>query len=155
MRYKLAMFDMDGTILDTLQDLADATNAVMAMHGFPTHSVEAVRSFVGNGALKLIQCAVPAGTDSAMIDTVLGDFKIYYGKHSADATKPYAGVPEMLRALRAAGIRTAVVSNKPDFAVKDLADRYFSGLFDFAIGDREGIRKKPAPDSVLEVMKAL
>lgn len=155
MKYRLAMFDMDGTVLDTLQDLADATNAVMRMHGYPTHSVEAVRGFVGNGARVLIEKAVPAGTDAAKIDTVLGDFKKYYGKHSADATKPYDGVPEMLRALRAAGVRTAVVSNKPDFAVKALAAQYFDGLFDVAVGDRDGVRKKPAPDSVLEVMAAL
>ena len=155
MRYKLALFDMDGTVLDTLQDLADATNAVMRMHGYPTHSIEAVRGFVGNGARVLIEKAVPNGTDMQKIDTVLGDFKEYYGKHSADATKPYDGVPHMLRTLRAAGVRTAVVSNKPDFAVRMLAERYFEGLFDMAIGDREGVRKKPAPDSVLEVMRTL
>ena len=155
MKYKLALFDMDGTVLDTLQDLTDATNAVMVMHGYPTHSLDAVRTFVGNGAQRLIECAVPAGTDAAKIDTVLGDFKVYYGKHNADATKPYAGVPEMLRALRAAGVCTAVVSNKPDFAVKALAGQYFDGLFDFAVGDREGVQKKPAPDSVFEAMRVL
>ena len=155
MKYRLALFDMDGTVLDTLQDLADATNAVMRKHGFPTHSVEAVRQFVGNGARVLIEKAVPAGTDPAQIDTVLGDFKEYYGKHSADATKPYDGVLDCLRALREAGVCTAVVSNKPDFAVKALTMQYFKGLFDAAIGDREGVRKKPAPDSVFEVMEAL
>ena len=155
MRYCLALFDMDGTVLDTLQDLTDATNAVLRLHGFPTHSKEAVRGFVGNGALRLIQSAVPAGTDESKIHTVLGDFKVYYGQHSADATKPYEGVLEMLRTLRAAGVKTAVVSNKPDFAVKALAEQYFPGLFDMAVGDREGVRKKPAPDSVLELMRAL
>ena len=155
MKYRLALFDMDGTVLDTLQDLADATNAAMRMHGYPTHSVEAVRQFVGNGARVLIEKAVPAGTDEAKINTVLGDFKEYYGKHSADATKPYDGVLDCLRALRAAGVYTAVVSNKPDFAVKMLAEQYFAGLFDMAIGDREGVRKKPAPDSVFEVMRAM
>lgn len=154
MRYKLAMFDMDGTVLDTLQDLTDATNAVMTMHGFPTHPIEEVRRFVGNGARKLIECAVPVGTDDAKISAVLEDFKVYYGEHNADATKPYAGVSETIRALRAAGVRTAVVSNKPDFAVKELARQYFPGLFEFAVGEREGVRKKPAPDSVLEVMNA-
>ena len=149
------LWDLDGTLLDTLEDLADATNAVMRMHGYPTHSPEAVRSFVGNGARVLIEKAVPAGTDEAKIDTVLGDFKEYYGKHSADATKPYEGILECLRALRAAGVRTAVVSNKPDFAVKALSAQYFDGLFDMAIGDREGVRKKPAPDSVFEVMRAV
>jgi len=154
-KYKFALFDMDGTVLDTLQDLADSTNAVLKKHGYPTHDIEAVRQFVGNGAKKLIANALPHGTEQAKIDTVLGDFKEYYKLHSADATKPYDGVLEMLAALRAAGVRTAVVSNKPDFAVQSLAKTYFAQLFDMAVGDREGIRKKPAPDSVFEVMKAL
>ena len=155
MKYKLALFDMDGTVLDTLQDLADSTNAVLARHGYPTHGIEAVRQFVGNGAKRLIENAVPVGTDAATIDTVLGDFKKYYGEHSADATKPYDGVLEMLQRLRAAGVKTAVVSNKPDFAVRSLSARYFGELFDISIGDREGVRKKPAPDSVFEVMRQL
>ena len=155
MKYKLVLFDLDGTVLDTLEDLTDATNAAMAMHGYPTHSIDAVRSFVGNGIGSLIRCAVPSGTDEAKIHTVLGDFKKYYGAHCADKTRPYAGVLEMLAALRAAGIRTAVVSNKADFAVKELAERYFKGSFDMAIGEREGIARKPAPDSVFEVMRAM
>lgn len=155
MKYKLALFDMDGTVLDTLQDLADSTNAVLKKHGFPTHDIEAVRQFVGNGAKVLIEKAVPFGTDAQKTDTVLADFKEYYGAHSADATKPYGGILEMLRALRAAGVRTAVVSNKPDFAVRSLSARYFGELFDLSIGDREGVRKKPAPDSVFEVMQTL
>lgn len=155
MRYRLALFDMDGTVLDTLQDLADSTNAVLKKHGFPTHDIEAVRQFVGNGAKLLIERAVPVGTDPQKTDTVLADFKEYYGKHSADATKPYDGILAMLRQLRAAGVRTAVVSNKPDFAVRSLSAQYFGELFDASIGDREGVRKKPAPDSVLEVMRLL
>ena len=155
MKYKLVLFDLDGTVLDTLEDLTDATNAAMAMHGYPTHSIDAVRSFVGNGIGSLIRCAVPSGMDEAKIHTVLGDFKKYYGAHCADKTRPYAGVLEMLAALRAAGIRTAVVSNKADFAVKELAERYFKGSFDMAIGEREGIARKPAPDSVFEVMRAM
>ena len=155
MRYKLALFDLDGTVLDTLEDLTDATNAAMAMHGYPTHSIDAVRSFVGNGIGNLIRSALPEGTNEAEFHTVLGDFKKYYGEHCADKTKPYDGVLEMLRTLRAAGVQTAVVSNKADFAVKALAERYFKGLFDIAIGEREGVARKPAPDSVLEVMREL
>ena len=155
MKYRLALFDMDGTVLDTLQDLADSTNAVLKKHGFPTHDVEAVRQFVGNGAKLLIERAVPAGTDAQKTDTVLADFKDHYREHSADATKPYDGILEMLRTLRAAGVRTAVVSNKPDFAVRSLSEKYFGELFDRSIGDREGVRKKPAPDSVFEVMREL
>ena len=155
MKYRLALFDMDGTILDTLEDLTDATNAALAMHGYPGHSIDAVRSLVGNGIGNLIRSALPSGTDEAEIHTVLGDFKKYYGAHCADKTRPYEGVLEMLHALRAAGVKTAVVSNKADFAVKELAERYFKGLFDMAIGEREGVARKPAPDSVFEVMRAM
>ncbi len=155
MRYKAALFDLDGTVLDTLEDLADATNTVLTAHGYPTHTVDAVRSFVGNGIGNLIRRALPEGTDEAKIHTVLGDFKKYYAEHCADKTKPYDGVLEMLQTLRAAGIQTAVVSNKADFAVKALADHYFAGLFDVAVGEREGVARKPAPDSVFEVMRDL
>ena len=155
MSYKAALFDLDGTVLDTLEDLTDATNAALALHGYAPHSIEAVRSFVGNGIGNLIRRALPEGTNEAEIHTVLGDFKKYYAEHCADKTKPYEGVLEMLCTLRAAGIKTAVISNKADFAVKALAERYFKGLFDIAIGEREGVARKPAPDSVYEVMRDL
>ena len=155
MSYKAALFDLDGTVLDTLEDLTDATNAALALHGYAPHSIEAVRSFVGNGIGNLIRRALPEGTNEAEIHTVLGDFKKYYAEHCADKTKPYEGVLEMLRTLREAGIKTAVISNKADFAVKALAERYFKALFDIAIGEREGVARKPAPDSVLEVMRDL
>lgn len=154
-KYKLALFDLDGTVLNTLEDLTDATNAALAMHGYSSHDADAIRSFVGNGIEILIRRALPRGTDEAKMHTVLEDFKKYYGAHCADKTRPYPGVPDMLCALRAAGVKTAVVSNKADFAVKTLAERYFTGLFDMAVGEREGIARKPAPDSVLEIMRAL
>ena len=155
MRYKLAIFDMDGTVLDTLQDLTDATNAVLVKHGYQPHSTDAVRSFVGNGIGKLIERALPSGTDAAKIHTIVGDFKKYYAAHCAEATKPYDGILEMLRALREAGVTTALVSNKADFAVQELALRYFEGAFHTAVGERAGVPRKPAPDSVYAVMNAL
>ena len=155
MSYRVALFDLDGTVLDTLQDLANSTNAVMEMHGFPTHTVDEVRQFVGNGIAKLIERAVPAGTDAATQKAVLESFKAHYGAHCADCTKPYDGVPQMLQALRAAGVKTAVVSNKADFAVQELAKRYFEGSFDFALGERADIAKKPAPDMVYHVLEQL
>lgn len=155
MRYKLAMFDLDGTVLDTLEDLTDATNAALTMHGYPGHSIDAVRSFVGNGIGNLIRRALPKGTDELIIDTVLGDFKKYYAEHCADKTRPYDGVLDMLHTLREAGVRTAVISNKADFAVKVLAEQYFQGLFDVALGEREGVPRKPDPQGVLEVMNGL
>lgn len=155
MRYRLAMFDLDGTILDTLEDLTDSVNAALLQHGFPTHSLDAVRSFVGKGIFTLIQKAVPANTDEEKLNAVFEDFKVYYTAHCADKTKPYEGIADLLVALRRAGVFTAVVSNKADFAVKELVDRYFEGLFDMAVGEKQGVPRKPAPDSVLAVMRSL
>lgn len=155
MRYKLAMFDLDGTILNTLEDLTDSVNAVLRKHGFPTHGLDAVRSFVGKGIFTLIQKAVPASTDEETLNAVFEDFKVYYAAHCADKTKPYEGILDLLLELRRAGVFTAVVSNKADFAVKALADRYFGGLFDVAVGEKENVPRKPAPDSVFAVMRAL
>lgn len=155
MKYKLVMFDLDGTILNTLQDLTDSVNTVLRRHGFPTHSLDAVRSFVGNGIFTLIQKAVPANTEEEKLNAVFEDFKVYYAAHCADKTKPYEGIVNLLLQLRRAGVLTAVVSNKADFAVKELAKCYFDGLFDAAVGEREGVLRKPAPDSVLAVIRSL
>ena len=146
---------MDGTILDTLEDLTDSVNAALRQFQFPVRSREEVCSFVGNGIYKLIERAVPEGTKLNQINDVHGAFKEYYKKHCTDKTKPYPGISELLRELRQAGCRTAVVSNKADFAVQELCKKYFDGLFDAAVGDREGILRKPAPDSVFEVLKLL
>lgn len=154
-KYKLAIFDLDGTILNTLADLADSTNYALQKNGLPGRSVEQVRLFVGNGIRKLIERAVPEGSDEALIQRVHEDFTEHYKVHCADKTRPYEGIMELLRALRAAGLKTAVVSNKADYGVQALCEDYFPGLFDFAVGERTGIRRKPNPDSVLEVLKKL
>lgn len=153
--YRLIIFDLDGTILDTLEDLTDSTNYALAKHYFPVRTLEEVRSFVGNGIGKLIERAVPAGTEKAVIEEVLGDFKSYYGEHCADKTKAYDGILDLLHSLRKRGLQTAVVSNKADFAVQELCSRYFPEMFDFVVGEREGIRRKPYPDSVCEVLSRL
>ncbi len=155
MSFQLALFDLDGTVLDTLDDLADAVNAALTKHGMPARSRDEVRSFVGNGIRALIERAVPAGTDRALAACVLEDFKTYYGTHCADRTTPYTGVPELLAKLRAHGVRTAVVSNKADFAVQALAKRYFADLFDLALGECDARPAKPAPDMVLHALKLL
>lgn len=154
-RYRLAIFDLDGTLLDTILDLAAATNAALAANGYPARSVDEVRSFVGDGTKKLIARAVPSGTGESNIARVHADFIAYYTAHSADRTAPYAGILDMLRALRARGVKTAVLSNKVDHATRALCDRYFSGLLDVVAGEREGegIPKKPAPDGVFEIMR--
>ena len=155
MKYRYVIFDLDGTILDTLDDLADATNAALSAMGYPLRTRDEVRRFVGNGIRKLIERATPDGVTDEEIVKTHEAFTAYYSVHCKDKTKPYDGIPELVAALKERGIRSAVVSNKADYAVKELCADYFSGLFDMSIGEREGIRKKPAPDTVLEVMKAL
>lgn len=155
MRYKLAVFDMDGTILNTLEDLADSTNYALKANWLPERTIDEVRRFVGNGIRLLIERAVPTDTDKKLTDKVFDTFKEYYKTHCAVKTRPYDGIKDVLLELRKAGCLTAVVSNKADFAVQDLCKDYFDNLFDFAIGEREGIKKKPAPDSVFEVLSKL
>ena len=155
MQYKAAVFDLDGTVLYTLEDLAISLNHTLEKRGFPKRTIDEVRLFVGNGIRKLISRAVPKGTDEAEIDELFADFKEYYAAHSADNTYPYDGVIETLDYLRGAGFKTAVVSNKADFAVKSLCEKYFGKRFDIAVGEREGVRRKPEPDALFEVMNYL
>lgn len=154
-RLELAVFDLDGTILDTLEDLAGAVNHALAANGFPGRSLAEVRAFLGNGVRNLILRSLPGDADGDCADAVLADFRAYYALHSADRTKPYDGIPDLLRELRAAGIRTAVVSNKTDDAVQKLIAHYFDGLFDHIAGEKENVARKPAPDSVLNALSAL
>lgn len=155
MAYKAAIFDMDGTLLNTLDDLAASTNAALAAHGMPLRTTDEVRRFVGNGIPNLIRRAVPAGTDEATQRAVFDTFCAHYAVHDADATAPYPGIIGLLEHLRAQGVLCAVVSNKGDFAVQALVEHYFDGLFGFAVGEREGIRRKPAPDTVFAALEAL
>ena len=153
--YKLAVFDMDGTILDTLEDLKDSTNFALEKCGYPTRTYDEVRRFVGNGIRKLIERAVPEGLTVEQIDRVHEVFTEHYKVHCADKTKAYDGIKPLLEKLRANGVKTAVVSNKADYGVQELCKEYFDGLFDYAIGEREGIRRKPAPDAVNEALRVL
>lgn len=153
--YKLAVFDMDGTILDTLEDLKDSTNFALEKCGYPMRSYDEVRRFVGNGIRKLIERAVPKGLTVEQIDRVHEVFTEHYKVHCADKTKAYDGIKPLLEKLRASGVKTAVVSNKADYGVQELCREYFDGLFDYAVGEREGIRRKPAPDAVNEALRVL
>lgn len=155
MTYSVAVFDMDGTILYTLDDLTDAVNVGLTAVGYPTRTVKEVRSFVGNGIRRLIERAVPDGTEKGDVDRVHAVFTEYYNLHCADKTRPYEGVVDLLERLRKAGVKTALVSNKEEGAMKDLVEQYFAGLFDVAIGDRPGLAKKPAPDGVNLALSAL
>lgn len=153
--YTLAIFDMDGTILDTLADLHASVNYALAECGYASRGIDEVRGFVGNGIRKLIERSVPQDTSEQDADRVFTLFKEHYAVHCADNTMPYDGVTELLRMLREHGIKTAVVSNKADFAVSELCVRYFDGMFDCVVGEREGVRRKPCADSVNEVLAAL
>lgn len=153
MIYSLVIFDLDGTVLDTLEDLTDSVNYALKKNKLPERSTTEIRSFVGNGIRLLIERAVPYNTDTSLIDSTYFDFKEYYKLHNCDKTKPYAGIIELLNTLKNCGVKTAVVSNKADFAVQELVKHFFDGLFDFAVGERQNIAKKPNPDSVYEAMR--
>ena len=155
MTYQTAVFDLDGTLLDTLEDLYLATNMALERHSLPPRTRDEVRMFVGNGVEMLILRAVPDDTDEDTVLWVLADFKRIYSSICEDHTKPYDGILDMLTALRERGVRIAVVSNKFDAATKKLCAKYFGELVEVAIGERAGVRKKPAPDTVLEALREL
>ena len=155
--YSTYIFDLDGTLLDTLGDLAASVNYALRTHGMPEHSVDDVRRFVGNGVRKLMERAVPDGADNPRFDTVFATFRQHYMAHSLDTTRPYEGIPEAREALKARGCHLAVVSNKMMAATQELCRHFFPDTIEVAIGEDEaaGIRRKPAPDTVFAALKAL
>ena len=155
MKYELAIFDLDGTLLNTLEDLAEAVNAVLSANGYPLRSADEVRRFVGNGIRKLVERSLPENTPEDTIETVLKQFKIYYSAHQTDHTRPYPGIGDLLMRLKASGMRLAMISNKADSSVQVLAQHYFPGMFDAVAGEKEGIRRKPAPDAVNAALETL
>ena len=154
MQKKIFIFDMDGTLLNTLEDLMISTNYALSQFNYPTHTIEEIRFFVGNGVAKLIERAIPDGLTNPNYEKCLEIFKKHYAKNMYNHTSAYIGIPELLKKLKDKGIKTAVVSNKFDLAVKELSNKYFGDLIDIAIGENEqaGIKKKPAPDTVFEVL---
>lgn len=150
-----AIFDMDGTILNTLDDLMDSTNFALRNNGLNERSFEEIRFFVGNGIQKLIERAVPQGTSIELFEKVFADFKSHYKIHCADKTSSYDGISSVIQTLKKMGVKTAVVSNKADFAVQELVEVYFKGLFDVALGERAGVSKKPSPDMVNAALSVL
>lgn len=149
------IFDMDGTLLNSLTDLQNTLNYCFRKYGFPERNYREVRSFVGNGLRKLIERAVPKGTTEDKIDEILVMFKEHYMVHCADFTAPYEGVMDMLSILKSAGYKMAIVSNKADEALKHLSSQFFGDYIDVSIGERAGMQKKPAPDLVYLAMKEL
>lgn len=148
MKFNSVVFDLDGTLLDTLGDLRDSVNFALLKNGLPKRTTEEIRSFVGNGIRLLIERSVPENTPPEITDECFSDFKEYYKEHSAILTKPYDGIIDLMEELKSKGIKIAVVSNKADFAVKTLMEDYFNALYDCAYGERAGIERKPAPDAV-------
>lgn len=153
--YKAYIFDLDGTLLNTLDDLTNSVNAALKSYGMREHSRDNVCSFVGNGVRKLIERAIPCGDKNPLFEQVFRTFREYYLEHGREYTLPYPEIMEMLTTLKRRGKLIAVVSNKFHPATKALCNVYFDHLIDVAIGESERIKKKPAPDSVLEAMRQL
>lgn len=155
MRYDAIIFDLDGTLLDTLDDLHDSVNAALGDMGFPLRTREEVRSFVGEGYTLLMTRALPYGTQRETIDRAAELFRGIYFSNLRKRTRPYEGIPELLKTLKDRGIRTGVVSNKLDEAVKESCRHFFGTAIDYALGDNPLGRRKPEPDNVFAVMKLL
>jgi len=155
MEIKLVIFDLDGTLLDTLEDLADSVNVALEKYGLPLRSIEEVRSFVGNGLRNLMTQAVEGGEKYPKFEELFVFFKDYYRAHCNIKTAPYEGVMELMKELKGRGIKMAIVSNKFDAGVKALNEKFFAEYTETALGEREGIRRKPSPDSIYEVLRLL
>lgn len=154
--YEIYIFDLDGTLLDTLQDLAASVNYALRQHHMPEHSIDDVRRFVGNGVRRLMERAIPEGAANPAFEAAFATFRKYYMEHSLDTTRPYDGIPELIHELKKRGCRMAVVSNKMMAATQKLVHHFFPEI-EVAIGEDEaaGICKKPAPDTVFVAMKQL
>lgn len=157
MKYKAILFDMDGTVLDTLRDLNAAANRALSEFGFAPRDIEHTRRSVGNGSRRLLELSAPEGTAEETIGRMLAWYLPYYNAHANDTTAPYPGIIALMESLRSAGYPLAVVSNKPDRTVKELAGIHFPGLLEIAVGENEagGIRRKPWPDTLLAGAAAL
>lgn len=153
--FETYIFDLDGTLLSTLNDLAASTNYALRWAGMPERSVEEIRMFVGNGVKLLMERAIPDGINNPKFEETYAKFREHYMEHNLDTTRPYDGIPELLRELKGRGKKLAIVSNKFYAATQELAKHFFPDTIEIAIGERDNIRKKPAPDTVLEALKQL
>ena len=156
MDFKAVIFDLDGTLLNTLDDLANAVNYGLSQNGFPTHETEKYKMFVGNCTDMMITRALPENKrDGETLDKVRKLYFEYYNAHTGEFTRPYDGIPELLNSLKANGLKLAVVSNKIDFMVQLVVKEYFGDVFDFITGQADGVKPKPDPSMVFGAMKAL
>lgn len=152
MRYKAVLFDMDGTVMNTLEDMCDSVNQSLSEFSLPAITLDQTRQFVGNGARRLIEQAVPENTPQELTEQVLAFYLPWYASHCMVKTKPYDGILELMKKLRTAGFRQCIVSNKPDEATAGISAVWFADLADFSLGQRDDIRRKPYPDMVLAAM---
>ena len=152
---KTVLFDLDGTLLNTLTDLSNSVNYALNSHHLPQRTELEVRSFLGNGIHNLIEKSVPENTPSELLEDVFQSFKSYYLQHGLDSTAPYPGIISLLKALQQKSVKMAIISNKVDTAVQQLNKKFFSDYIGIAIGEKPQIRRKPEPDSVLLAIKAL
>lgn len=153
--YKHVIFDLDGTLLNTIDDLADTGNHVCELHGWPTHTVDAFKLMVGNGIPKLVERFAPQGTSQEVLDQALWEFMDWYGVHKEDKTAPYAGMPEVTKALREAGVSIAVLSNKADVMAGPVVEHYYPGIFPVVQGALPGLPTKPDPTLLRKLMDRL
>ena len=155
-RFSNVIFDLDGTLLDTLADLADSCNHVCANHGWPTHDYSDYRYFIGNGAAKLVERAIPESVRGTQLgQEALNEFLVYYEQHKADKTGPYAGMPEVVDTLKQAGIKIAVLTNKPDAAAGPVMEQYYPGVFELVQGGLPGVPLKPDPTPVHKLLERM
>ena len=155
MGYKAVVFDLDGTLLDTLEDLQNSVNHALGLHGFPERTYEEIRTFVGNGVRNLMKKSAPGGEDEPAFEAVFADFKSHYAVHWRELTAPYDGVVPLVEELHSRGLKLAVVSNKTDAEVKNLCAEFFGGCIDCVRGEVPGVPRKPEPDGVLLALQAL
>ena len=155
MKYNAVIFDLDGTLLNSLEDIRDSVNEILNRYHYPKRSLEQIRSFVGNGAINLIRRALPEGTDEQEVEKCLREYSSYYYGHSRIKTCPYNGIISVLEQLRERDLKLGVVSNKDEATVKDLCESYFPGLISVAVGDSQGYQKKPAPDNIMRAISQL
>jgi phosphoglycolate phosphatase len=154
-KYELVIFDLDGTLLDTLDDLTRAVNHALGLQGFPLRTREEVRHLIGNGIASTMRRAIPENSNDEVFRRALSDFRDYYLSHVNESTHPYSGIPDLLNAMCSAGIRAAVNSNKVDTATQALCKAHLPGKLAFVMGEQPDIPKKPAPDGALQIMQVL
>ncbi|NME35454.1 MULTISPECIES: HAD family hydrolase [Fusobacterium] len=153
MAIKLILFDLDGTLMNTLEDLTDSTNHILTINNFPTRTIEEIRTFVGNGIRKLIERAVPENTSESIIEKCYQEMIIYYKEHSLIKTSPYSGVKELIKSLHSKGIKIGIITNKAQNSADVIVDKFFKNSIDLVIGDNNKFPLKPNPDSINEVIK--